>query len=85
MKKIEWADFIPENGEFPISWVSSVKSKLFSKSDIQKIAKKAMVEKMKETYKKDYFYEDGALYAIKIVIFYIIFNALLKMPSTCYF
>lgn len=66
MKKIEWADFIPENGEFPISWVSSVKSKLFSKSDIQKIAKKAMVEKMKETYKKDYFYEDGALYAIKI-------------------
>lgn len=66
MKKIEWADFIPENGEFPISWVSSVKSKLFSKSDIQKIAKKAMVEKMKERYKKDYFYEDGALYAIKI-------------------
>jgi len=66
MKKIEWADYIPENGEFPISWVSSVKSKLFSKSDIQKIAKKAMVEKMKERYKKDYFYEDGALYAIKI-------------------
>ena len=66
IKKIEWADYIPENGEFPISWVSSVKSKLFSKSDIQKIAKKAMVEKMKERYKKDYFYEDGALYAIKI-------------------
>lgn len=66
VKKLPWGDIIPENGEFPISWVSSVKSKLFSKSDIQKIAKKAIVEKMKEKYKKSYFYEDGAKYAIKI-------------------
>jgi len=26
VKAIEWQDFIDENGEFPISWVSSVKS-----------------------------------------------------------
>lgn len=66
IKRLNWQDVIPEDGEFPVSWVSSVKSKLFSKSDIQSITKKAIVEKLKEKYKKDYFYEDGAKYAIKI-------------------
>ena len=66
IKKIDWQNYIPENGEFPVSWVSSVKSKLFSKSDIQRITKKAIVEKLKEKYKKEYFYEDGPRYAIKI-------------------
>lgn len=66
IKAINWQDFIEEDGEFPISWVSSVKSKLYSKSDIQRIAKKAMVEKLKETYKRDIFLENGALYAVKI-------------------
>ena len=53
VKAIEWQDFIDENGEFPISWVSSVKSKLYSKSDIQRISKKAIVEKLKEKYKRE--------------------------------
>lgn len=66
IKKIEWQNFIEEDGEFPISWVSSVKSKLYSKSDIQRIAKKAIVEKLKEKYKRDIFLENGALFAIKI-------------------
>jgi len=44
IKAINWQDYIDENGEFPISWVSSVKSKLYSKSDIQRISKKAIVE-----------------------------------------
>lgn len=66
IKKIDWQDFIDENGEFPISWVSSVKSKLYSKSDIQRIAKKAVVERMKEKYKREIFLENGALYSIKI-------------------
>ena len=66
VKAIEWQDFIDENGEFPISWVSSVKSKLYSKSDIQRISKKAIVEKLKEKYKREIFLENGALYSIKI-------------------
>lgn len=66
IKKIDWHNYISEDGEFPISWVSSVKSKLYSKSDIQKISKKAIVEKMKEKYKRDIFLEKGAMYAIKI-------------------
>jgi len=66
VKKIPWEKYIPVNGEFPISWVSSIKCKLFSKSDMQKLAKKAIVEKLKLTYDHNYFSEDGARYRIKI-------------------
>lgn len=66
IKKINWQDIFEENANFPISWVSSVKSKLYSKSDIQRITKKAIVEKMKEKYNNEVFIENGPLYAIKI-------------------
>lgn len=66
IKKIAWEHWIEEDGEFPISWVSSVKSKLYSKADIQRIVKKAMVERLKEKYKKEIFEETGAKYRIKI-------------------
>lgn len=66
VKKIKWSEIIEKNGEFPISWVSSVKSKLFSKSDIQRIAKKAIVENMKEIYDIEKFPENGPLFRIKI-------------------
>lgn len=66
IKKIVWEHWIEEDGEFPISWVSSVKSKLYSKADIQRIVKKAMVERLKEKYKKEIFEETGAKYRIKI-------------------
>lgn len=66
IKKIAWEHWIEEDGEFPISWVSSVKSKLYSKADIQRIVKKAMVERLKDKYKKEIFEETGAKYRIKI-------------------
>ena len=66
VKKLNWDEVIAEDGEFPVSWVSSVNSKLYSKSDIQRITKKAVVEKMKGKYEKDYFSEDGAVYKIKV-------------------
>ena len=67
VKKMDWISVLPINAEFPVSWVSSVKCKLFSKSDMQRMAKKAIVEKLKIQYKHDYFSEDGALYRIKII------------------
>ena len=66
IKGIDWENYIEEDGKFPIAWVSSVKSKLYSKSDIQRITKKAIVEKLKEKYKREIFLENGALFAIKI-------------------
>ena len=49
-KALPWADFIPKNGKFWVTKASSVKSKLFSPSDIQSIMKKAMVRSMPVSY-----------------------------------
>ena len=47
-KALAWEEFIPEDGKFWVAKAASVKSKLFSPSDIQSIMKKAMVERLKE-------------------------------------
>lgn len=66
-KALPWPDIIPQNGEFPVIG-RSVKSKLFSVSDCQAIVKKAIVEKMKQRYKTDWFSEDGALYRVELAL-----------------
>lgn len=52
-KAINWSKYIPYGGEFPVSKASSIKSKLFSTSDIQAIVKKAIVESLKISYEED--------------------------------
>ena len=39
-KELPWEDYIPQNGKFWVAKAASVKSKLFSTSDIQSIMKK---------------------------------------------
>ena len=68
VKAIPWENFIPENGKFWVTKANSVSSKLFSPSDIQRIVKKAMVERMKQTYHTDWFEENGAAYPLRISI-----------------
>lgn len=68
IKAIPWEDYIPEDGKFWVKKASSINSKLFSPSDIQSIAKKAMVERMKQKYHKDWFAEDGAPYPVRIFL-----------------
>ncbi len=67
-KKIPWEKIISKDGAFPVSWISSVKSKLFSKSDSQAIIKKAIVERLKSIYRIDHFRENGAMFRIKVQI-----------------
>lgn len=66
IKKLPWENIISIDGEFPISWVSSVKCKLFSKSDIQKIIKKSIVNRLRMAYQTETLTEKGAQYRIKI-------------------
>ena len=68
IKAIPWEEYIPENGKFWVKKASSIKSKLFSPSDIQSIVKKAMVERMKQRYHKDWFEEDGAAYPVRVFL-----------------
>jgi len=67
-KKIPWEEYIPLNGKFWITKANSIKSKLFSPSDIQSIMKKAMVERMKMKHKVEWFEEDGNSYPIRVTI-----------------
>jgi len=67
-KLISWEEYIPKNGKFWVAKAASVKSKLFSPSDIQSIMKKAMVEKLKQTYDTEWFEEDGESYPIRVFL-----------------
>lgn len=67
VKALPWQNYLPIDGNFPVNG-KSVKSKLFSLSDIQAISKKAIVEKMKETYLQEWFEENGSKYPIMVSI-----------------
>lgn len=68
VKAIPWEEYIPEDGKFWVAKANSVNSKLFSPSDIQRIVKKAMVERLKQTVQTDWFEESGAAYPLRISI-----------------
>ncbi|MCR4903236.1 MAG: class I SAM-dependent RNA methyltransferase [Butyrivibrio sp.] len=67
-KALPWEEYIPENGKFWVKKASSVKSKVYSPSDIQSIMKKAMVEKMKQSYHTNWFKEDGESFPVRVFI-----------------
>ena len=68
-RNIPWEDFIPEDGKFWVAKASSIKSKLFSPSDIQSIMKKAMVERLKNRYGVTWFPENGASYPLRVFLY----------------
>ncbi len=67
-KALPWEDYIPADGKFWVTKAASVKSKLFSPSDIQSIMKKAMVERLKSQYHKEWFREEGASYPVRVFL-----------------
>lgn len=65
-KKLHWEDFIPKDGKFWVSKANSIKSRLYSPSDIQSIMKKAIVDRLRRVYGIRWFQEDGASYPIRV-------------------
>lgn len=66
-KALPWDEWITEDGEFTVTG-KSVNSKLYSVPDCQAIVKKAVVEKLKEKYKTDWFKESGPKFTIQVSI-----------------
>lgn len=64
-KALPWDEWITEDGEFIVEG-KSVNSQLFSISDCQAIVKKAVVEKLKTKYPRDWFEETGARFTIEV-------------------
>ena len=68
-RAIPWEQYSPRDGKFWVAKASSIKSRLFSPSDIQSIMKKAMVERMKGAYGITWFPEDGASYPLRVFLY----------------
>jgi len=67
-KGLPWEEYIPRDGKFWVAKAASVKSKLFSPSDIQSIMKKAIVKRLQDRYHIEWFKEDGASYPIRVFL-----------------
>jgi len=67
-KALHWEEYIPSDGKFWVAKAASVKSKLFSPSDIQSIMKKAMVERMKAFYHMSWFSEEGESFPVRVFL-----------------
>lgn len=67
-KAIPWEEYLPEDAKFNVLKAASVKSKLFSPTDIQKIMKKAMVDRMGSHYMRKTFDETGLEFGIRVMI-----------------
>src|SRR5690625_5238766 len=67
-KALDWQDYIPEEGSFPVIG-KSVKSTLYSVSDCQSIVKKAIVEKLKLKHGvASHMPETGAMYRVEVAL-----------------
>ncbi len=69
VKAIPWEAYLPVDARFWVAKASSVKSKLFSPSDIQSIIKKAIVERLKGCYGISWFEETGAAYPLRVFLY----------------
>ena len=68
-KALPWEEYLPRDARFWVTKATTNKSALFAGSSIQSIVKKAIVERMKQTYRVSRFEEDGAEYPIRVFIF----------------
>ncbi len=69
IRAVAWEDFIPEDGRFWVKKASTAGSRLFSSSDIQSIVKKAIVERLKQHYHREWFAEDGEEFPLRVFIY----------------
>lgn len=66
VKALPFENYIPKDGKFWVTKASTIKSKLYSSSDLQRLAKKAIVDRMKSHYNVTWFDETGDEYPIRI-------------------
>lgn len=66
-KALPWEEWLPEDAHFPVQG-KSIKSQLFSVSACQAIVKKAIVERLKESYGRSWFEETGPHYQIEVAL-----------------
>ena len=70
VKALNWEDYIPKDGKFWVTKASSIKSKLFSPSDIQSLVKKAIVDRLSAKYHiEGRMSETGESYPVRVFVY----------------
>ena len=68
VKAVPWENYIPKDGRFWVKKASSVRSALYSPSDIQSIVKKAIADRLGAVYGVCWLPETGAAYPLRVSI-----------------
>ena len=68
-RAIPWEKYLPKDGKCWVKKASSISSKLFSPSDIQRIMKKAIARHMQEYYDLDRMPETGNEYPLRVFFY----------------
>lgn len=63
---LAWEEYLPPDAKFWAAKATSIRSRLFSGSDIQSIVKKAIVERMKFKYRMEWFPESGSEFPLRV-------------------
>ena len=67
-KAIPWEEYIPSDGKCWVAKAASVKSKLFSPSDIQSIMKKAIANRLMDVYHVNWLPETGESFPLRVFL-----------------
>lgn len=67
-KAIPWEEFIPSDGKCWVTKAASVKSKLFSPSDIQRVMKKAIADRLQDVYRLNWLPETGESFPLRVFL-----------------
>ena len=67
-KAIPWEEFIPSDGKCWVTKAASVKSKLFSPSDIQRVMKKAIADRLQDVYRLNWLPETGDSFPLRVFL-----------------
>lgn len=65
---VAWEDFLPRDAKFWVAKASSVRSRLFSPSDIQSVMKKAIVDRLKQSWYTSEIPETGSSYPLRVFV-----------------
>lgn len=66
---LPWEKYLPRNARFWVTKATTVKSALFSTTDLQRVGKRAMVKRLSQIYGIDQFPEDGADYPVRLFLY----------------
>ncbi|MCR4599649.1 MAG: class I SAM-dependent RNA methyltransferase [Acetatifactor sp.] len=67
-KAIPWEEYVPTNGKCWVAKAASVKSQLFSPSDIQRIMKKAIADRLLDVYRLNWLPETGESFPLRVFL-----------------